>query len=553
MKKIFVLLILFISIDLHAQNFVISEYNIDLKIYKNGEITVKEEINVDFKNQRHGIIRKIPIFFRTLTNKNKRLKVYDVDVPGEKFSVDKKENFLYIKIGDKYETLIGPKKYVISYKIFKALEYINDLANFNLVLIGNDWDAEILKGNFYLYLPKEYELKKQDVYFYSGNFENSIDCIDYSIEKNLLYAKLIRPLALKEGIQLNISIPKNLIKESSLLPLEIFLKENKVIFLPLVTFLILFVIWWFIGKDDIIAKVIHYKLPKDLNPAVVGYVYDDKADNRDLVSLFFYWAKEGIISIEEVEDPLSIFFSKKDYILRQLKPLPIDSKPFEWIIFSELFPSYVNVVRLSSLKNNFYDVMKRSKKSLEDYINSMHLYDKKSLGLRKILATLAILSFFAGLLTGMRISPSWGISLILSSLIIFFFSLIMPKKTEYGKRVFEMVSGFKEFLEKVEKNKIEKLFSKNPEYFNDILPYAIALGIADKIVSKFSGLFIKPPKYYSYKGREFGNMDSFIVSIDFMLNDLNNFLKTDSESTFDGGGFSGDIGNGNNSGGGSSW
>lgn len=553
MKKIFVLLILFISIDLHAQNFVISEYNIDLKIYKNGEITVKEEINVDFKIHRHGIIRKIPIFFRTLSNKSKKLKVYDVDVPGEKFSVDKKENFLYIKIGDKYETLIGPKKYVISYKIFKALEYINDLANFNLVLIGNDWDAEILKGNFYLYLPKEYEIKKQDVYFYSGNFENSIDCIDYSIEKNLLYAKLIRPLALKEGIQLNISIPKNLIKESSLLPLKIFLKENKVIFLPLVTFLILFVIWWFIGKDDIIAKVIHYKLPKDLNPAVVGYVYDDKADNRDLVSLFFYWAKEGIISIEEVEDPLSIFFSKKDYILRQLKPLPIDSKPFEWIIFSELFPSYVNVVRLSSLKNNFYDVMKRSKKSLEDYINSMHLYDKKSLGLRKILSTLAILSFFAGLLIGMRISPSWGISLILSSLIIFFFSLIMPKKTEYGKKVFEMVSGFKEFLEKVEKNKIEKLFSKNPEYFNDILPYAIALGIADKIVSKFSGLFTEPPKYYSYKGREFGNMDSFIVSIDFMLNDLNNFLKTDSESTFDGGGFSGDIGNGNNSGGGSSW
>lgn len=552
MKFFFAFITLLISIDLHAQSFVIENYNIDVKIYENGLISVREEIDVDFKVYRHGIIRKIPLFLKTLQNKNLKIKIYDLDVIGDKFNIDKKGDFLYIKIGNKNQTIFGAKKYVISYKIFNSVEYINDLAIINLILIGNGWDAEILKGTFYLYLPKEYELKEQDIYFYSGNFENSIDYIDYYIEKNLVYIKLLKPLSIKEGIQVNISAPKSIIRQSSFIPFQIFVKENKVIFLPIIAFFILLVIWWLIGKDDVMAKVIHYKLPKDLNPAVVGYIYNDKADNRDLVALFFYWAKEGIISIEEVEDPLSIFFSKKDYILRQLKPLPLDSKPFEWIIFGELFPSYVNVVRLSSLKNNFYDVMKRAKRSLEDYISNMQFYDKKSFGFRRFFAVLALLSFFAGLFAGIEIKISWGISLTITSFIIFFFSLIMPKKTKYGKKLFEMVSGFKNYLEKVEKNKIEKLFAKNPQYFNDILPYAIASGVADKIVSKFSGLFSEPPKYYSYHGREIGSIDNFIVSIDFMLNDLNNFLNSTYESIF-GGGFSSDMGNGNNSGGGSSW
>lgn len=552
MRIFYTLFFLLIAINLRCEDFVIKDYRVDVKVYDNGEISVNEEIDLDFKVHRHGIVRKIPLFFKTLSNRNKKLNVYDIKVWGEKFSANKKGNFLYIKIGDGYETFTGSKKYVISYKIYDAIEYLNDLANINLILIGHDWDVEILKGTFYLYFPRGYELKKQDVYFYSGNFEKSIDYVDYFIERNLVYAKIIRPLTYNESVQVSISVPKNLINKSSFLPLKIFLKENKVIFLPVITFLFLFVIWWFFGKDEMISRIVHYKLPDDLNPAVAGYIYNDKADNRDLVSLFFYWAQKGIISIEEVEDPLSIFFSKKDYILRQLKPLSIDAKPFEWVIFSELFPSYVNVVRLSSLKNNFFDVMKRAKASLEDYISNTQLYDKKSFIFRKIFEVSAILIFFAGFYLGLKVEIYWGISFILTALIVFLFSLIMPKKTDYGKKVYQVVSGFKDFLEKVEKNKIEKMLSKNPEYFDDILPYAIALGIADKIANKFSGLFKEPPQYYSYQGKKFESMDNFLISISLIISDLGSFIGSSSESNFTKNGFLGKNSSGS-TGGGTGW
>ncbi len=55
-------------------------------------------------------------------------------------------------------------------------------------------------------------------------------------------------------------------------------------------------------------------------------------------------------------------------------------------------------------------------------------------------------------------------------------------------------------------------------------PYAIALGIADKIVSKFSSLFKEPQKYIPIREKTWEVMDILVSRVDFMISGLNNFL-----------------------------
>jgi len=48
-------------------------------------------------------------------------------------------------------------------------------------------------------------------------------------------------------------------------------------------------------------------LPDNITSAEAGFFIDDKTDNRDLLSLIFYWAAKGCIEIEETEKKWSNF------------------------------------------------------------------------------------------------------------------------------------------------------------------------------------------------------------------------------------------------------
>ena len=50
------------------------------------------------------------------------------------------------------------------------------------------------------------------------------------------------------------------------------------------------------------------------------------------------------------------------------------------------------------------------------------------------------------------------------------------------------VKGFRHFLLVAEKDRLEALVSKNPNYFYDILPYTYALNISRKWIKKFENI-----------------------------------------------------------------
>ena len=127
----------------------------------------------------------------------------------------------------------------------------------------------------------------------------------------------------------------------------------------------------------------------------------------------------------------------------------------------------------------------------------------------------------------------------------------LPKRTKYGNEMLGKLKGFKNFLETVEKERLNALVMQNPNYFYDILPYTYVLGVSDKWIKKFESISLQAPSWYDssngFDVSSFGTfMNSTMVSVQSAM--------SSSPSSFSGGSSGGGGGSsgGGSSGGGSS-
>lgn len=133
----------------------------------------------------------------------------------------------------------------------------------------------------------------------------------------------------------------------------------------------------------------------------------------------------------------------------------------------------------------------------------------------------------------------------------------LQKRTTYGKEMLGKLKGFKNFLETVEKEKLESLVMKNPSYFYDILPYTYVLGVSDKWIKKFESISLQAPSWYdspnTFDVSSFGTfMNSTMTSAQRVMSSSPSSSSGGSSS---GGGSSGggSSGGGSGGGGGGSW
>ena len=124
----------------------------------------------------------------------------------------------------------------------------------------------------------------------------------------------------------------------------------------------------------------------------------------------------------------------------------------------------------------------------------------------------------------------------------------LPKRTKYGNEMLGKLKGFKNFLETVEKEKLESLVMENPNYFYDILPYTYVLGISDKWIKKFESISLQAPSWYD-SSNSF-NISSFNRFINSTMTSAQGAM-TSSPSSSSGGSSSGGSSGGGSSGGGS--
>ena len=567
MKKIIIAIIalVFWGIIFQSANAeVIDSFDAEVKINSDASFAVSEKIQYDFGTaQKHGIFRDIPIKYQARGG-NYNLRVSEISVTDEmsdnyNFTTSYPGNDLEIKIGDADKLVSGKKIYVINYVIKRAINYFDTQDEFYWNATGNGWLVAIKKATLKVSLPQDVksELLKSDCF--QGSFGSAEKCQNNLVDSAGFYSSG-RELAPGEGLTVVFGFPKGIVHEPSFGEkfLET-LKDNGILFLPLLVLFFMLWLWRKKGRDPqgrgtIIAE---YDAPDNLTPLEVGTVADEKADKKDISAEIIYLAVKGYLKIKKTESKI-LFITSTDYVLEKLKNAETLENDFDKKLMSALFSDGENV-KISDLKNVFYESVKEINEKIYANVCAKGYFPKSPEKIRKIYLEIGIglllFGFFLGGLWGV-----WGVvSFIFSGSIVIIFSFLMPQKTLKGVTAKEYILGLKEYLSVAEKDRLKfhNAPEKNPERFEKLLPYAMVLGVEKEWAEQFKDIYKQNPSWYEDGTGSPTALNSliFVNSLNSFSSEANASLYSNPSSASSGGsGFSGGgSGGGFGGGGGGSW
>jgi len=80
--------------------------------------------------------------------------------------------------------------------------------------------------------------------------------------------------------------------------------------------------------------------------------------------------------------------------------------------------------------------------------------------------------------------------------ILGFLGIVASKRSPYAQQMLEQIVGYREFISKVEMDKLKLMIDEDPQIFYHVLGYAIVLGLEDTWAKKFKSLSFEQPSWY---------------------------------------------------------
>jgi len=637
---VFVIGILFAPTSINAassQEYYLSSYDINIIVNENNTFDITETINAYYNVYKHGIYRKLPLTNTVerldgTTNKN-RAKITNIDV-NHNYELSKESGYQVIKIGSENTTLIhGPYEYVIRYNYNIGEDPLETIDELYYNIIGNEWDTYIKNVTFTITMPKEFDASKLG--FSSGSkYSINSSNITYEVNGNVITGTYNGTLSAGEALTVRLELEEGYFIGAGI-PVD--LTTYLLFLIPLVCLVISILLWYKYGKDDMVVETVEFYPPSGFNSLEVGFLYNGIATNQDVVSLLIYLANKGYIKITEMEGK-SLFSKKKGFKITKLKEYDgndINEKIFLNGLFTKdnresvIYKLRTKIdddniedttkgnteVTEEDLYNNFYIVMNRILKNINNKTNKHKIFEKSTssksstvimmllislitivsiptlgyAGIDEIALTIFLLLFYSPfyytIFTG---KMNIFLRLFLVVFILFhsfaFFSTMpitdavlndttyligvifgivciigmiwslnhMPKRTPYGNEILGKLRGFKRFLETAEKEQLEAMVMKQPTYFYDILPFTYVLGVSDKWISKFETIGLQAPDWYdSPSGFSSSSFGSFMNST--MASAQSSMSSSPSSGSSGGSSGGGSSGGGSGGGGGGSW
>jgi hypothetical protein len=173
--------------------------------------------------------------------------------------------------------------------------------------------------------------------------------------------------------------------------------------------------------------------------------------------------------------------------------------PLSLIVFSIVFSLIVFLIRFLLVRFFNFAITPISITNTEDWEISLHtfLYISVPIFILMLVIPMFILIFISndiwdknvGILTILKDilqSPfvNLALGILLSGIIIYFIGRYMAKKTKKGVEMYKRILGFKEFLERVDEDRLKRMMEEDPRKLERMLPYAIVLGVEDKWMDK---------------------------------------------------------------------
>jgi hypothetical protein len=540
----------------------VQRFDADIAVNRDGSIDVAESIRARFSGSWNGIYRVIPVKYRTNQGLNWTIQISLTSATDEQGTALRTETsrdgaLLKYKIwvpGAQDTT----RTITLKYRARNALRFFEDHDELYWNVTGDEWDVALGDVSAKITLPGGAGGIRATAF--NGTYGSTGRDAQVVIDGNSVGITMPRKLEFKEGLTAVVGWNKGLVAEPTAVQRTAgFLAANWPLALPIPVLILMLLHWSKRGRDPRQLPIsVQYEPPQGMTPAEVGTLTDESADMRDITAGMVDLAVRGFLRIEEVEDSkLFGLIKEKDYVFHRSKDRSEWSglTEHEQRVLGGIFDDAADTVELSDLKNEFYKTLPGIKDGIMERLVAQGLYVKRPDSVRNRWRVAALLlgaiTAFGGATLGAKLGMTpvpYFIAGFAIALIILIIGHNMPARTVAGARALEKVLGFSEFLERVEKDRFERVV-KTPELFEKYLPYAMALGVDKQWAGAFKDIYTEPPSWYVGSNLNAFNVASFSNSLSALSSSAGSAMSSAPRSS-GGSGFSGGSSGGGGGGGG---
>lgn len=545
-----------------AYDFEFTDFCVTYDIRADRTMDVTMDLGVHYSGyESTGFMHDIPV---NSDDRVRRIEAYELDrIGGTETHLDYKvkqevTDFITVDMGD-YSRKTGQTRYYrvkYEYAITKPAEkntlYLN--------AIGFGSEAPMQNVSITLNLPDGF-LGQSGVKCWSGprgvqgyekyDFEVNGNTVTYDIDVLHKYTGVTFQLDFKDGV---------LSTKTDLTPYW-------VIIVACVILALLFAVKFLLFNKDGLTPIVNVEAPNGMDPLVMGKLIDNKVDKSDVTSLIYYWANKGYIKIN-MPDEKSVDSGEIELIQIRTK-LPEGSPSYQVRMYTKLFkdgslvklsdltykfyPTIESVTKEVNAENSkLYSGKSMAFAVLFALIGGLVMaltpiiltlttvsgklfliapifmivpafvvfaltqtvrYNKLKFKKSKLILCYCGVALLAALFSVIYVVflPSYYVEVvpkiilcIVGFAIVMLSACIISRTEKYVEKL-DQIIGFRDFILLTEKDKLEAMLEGNPEFYYQILPYAIVLGVSDIWENKFANLTIAPPSWTtrSYSDRVF--------------------------------------------------
>ncbi|MFZ4648702.1 MAG: DUF2207 domain-containing protein [Patescibacteria group bacterium] len=549
----------------NVSDWYLKDFQTEIIINQDSSLDITENILADCGNalDKHGIFRSLPKEYRTKDG-NFVLPLELISIANEKgeklpYSQTSDRGAVTYKIGDPNISVQGQNFYQIKYRLKNAIRTNN--LNFDELywnVLGNYWDLEIDKFSAKIIFPARISKENTGIYYYAGTLgsKDSSAARYQWLSDNILEVDGLRPLLKKEGVTISATFPKNIIS-----PYQLTFQDKYgfsvfeliiALFIPVIIFFISYFLWNKYGRDPHLNKTVipEFEIPENLSPMEMGgIIKKGKLEKNSLAASIIRFGVFGYLKIEKTDRQIAFLEYSSFTLIRTEKQLGDDLYEAEKFVIGKIFEEK-NEVRLYDLRNSLSkELSKISDIILKDF-GARGFVDRAGENYAKGMFISCGVLLFSSFIFAAR--PVILISLIVSAIIVFIFTILMEKLTPRGAELNWRIKGFKLYMNTAEKYRSR--FQEQEGIMDKLLPYAILFGITKEWLKKIKE--INGDQYLATYHPAF-----FVGAVGFA--DFNNFTDTINQITdsvassvspsSSGAGGGGGAGGGAGGGGGGGW
>jgi uncharacterized membrane protein YgcG len=581
----------------------ITSYDTRIAIQRDGSILVTEQIAYDFgPDERHGIIREIPVRFRYNGSYDRiyRLDVQSVQSPDapSQYTVDSNGSSVRIRIGDPNQTVTGEHTYIISYLVGGSLNGFADHDELYWNAVGNQWDVPVYQASAQVTAP----VAVSRAVCFAGPLGFTASCDQAAIRSGVAHFAQTG-LGQHEGLSVVVAIPKGVVASPRPVLRERWSLQRAFAVTPvsggvsgalLAVLAVLGGVVLVRGRDRRYSRSAAHVVggtpvqaeeavplsghdqpplepapPEDLRPGQAGTLLDGVANPRDVTGTIVDLAVRGYLRIEDVPPEMPQGASPDWRLVRLGKTGGL--LDYEQMLLDGLFGEPADAgaasIRFSELGPAFAPTLKRAQDALYADVANRGWYTARPDRVRRRWLTVGVALFAIGAAALVAAAARSHLGLIpvpvaLAGLVLIGCARWMPARTAKGTDLARRLAGFRRYITTAAAGQTRP--AERHDVLYDYLPYAIVFGCTQEWADVTASLAEadQPPSWYR-SSRPFapGSLSSLPRSASY-FSSMHEFATAASSwvassasasgtSGFSGGG--GYSGGGGGGGGGGSW